>query len=784
MSEHTLDYTTVRDVNLTPLREAVREWTKLPQKFRDVHTTFDRTVTKPLSTHQSGWHGEAKDAAFKKFTGIQEQLLEASRQAQKLGTVMSEALKKIQDAKDELKRIEAAVHEKPKQEGAKNYLKLNEKDGVVYIDPPADEDTPGLHKAYHETLADYNRRIREAIASASDADHDLKTALLLDPAGKGFNDDVYGHLADVDKETKEDAKAALHLAKDEGKEMSAKELSKLNGILAKNANNPDFAEKFALGLGPKGSVDFWYNMAKPEYKQNGAAGSVQVERSKAETARLAALQDNLGVVLGLASQSDSPEMKSWKKDMLDISMNRINAEDAKGSPYADKGPYNAQVLSNLMRTGKWDSDFLNTYGDKVLDKDQEKAVKNYKNDPPSKWISGGLSDSAFLNFGPKNDAGEDPVTGLMEALNHNPDASTEFFKDKDHFDYLTKEREWPEDGEIADEGKLKDVKAGSQSLAHALTAATTGHEWDAPLPHPPSHTKDQAHVMSELIKGVSSKDDHIKLEPGMHAPLGRAAAEYTPDFFRLMKDGSDDAKLFPAQGALIDEREVSHTDATRFMLALGQDPDANDALTKAQKVYTAEILEHHLGGDLPADQKYDASQKETVQEILRASGETAGTLAIGRQEAVIGPAVVRDAEFESATLSGRLWGGAAFSTGVIPATVKWMSPVGGAAFGSIVTGAEAAAAYDIDAQISRSESIDKADIAAQIYDRAQKRDIEQNEVVLKEIEKLYPVDTSNTWAEIYSKEGFNEAVTRVARTAPFLDSIDQVKSLPVDRPDS
>ncbi|OEV14252.1 hypothetical protein AN219_28280, partial [Streptomyces nanshensis] len=79
---------------------------------------------------------------------------------------------------------------------------------------------------------------------------------------------------------------------------------------------------------------------------------------------------------------------------------------------------------------------------------------------------------------------------------------------------------------------------------------------------------------------------------------------------------------------------------------LGQDPDAHGKLMFAQKMYMGEVLEHHLTGDLPAGQRYDASPKETVQEILRASGEVAGTLAIGRQEAVVGTAVVRDAQFE------------------------------------------------------------------------------------------------------------------------------------------
>ncbi|MFE9383853.1 hypothetical protein ACFYMO_11590 [Streptomyces sp. NPDC007025] len=763
----------MRNVDLSALRKAVTEWGKLPKALETVTTTFGRSVSGPLET--SGWMGETADAAFGKFRRVRSQMNEAEGQARKMGTVMSEALHVFEEAKEGLKSIEDKVS-RP-EGGTKSYLKIDAAEGVVRLDLPDGQTSP----ATEEIIADYNKTIREHIENASLADHRLKTALQIDPAGKGFNDDIVSHLEDVDKETKDDIDAALKLAREKGPGMSEKELSKFNGLLAKNAKNADFAEQFALGMGPKGTIDFWHGMAKPKTEQRGMAGSATIPWSTSEAARRAALQDNLGVVLGLASRSESPAMETWKKDMLDISMDRIHAAEAKGKPYASGGVYNAQVLSNLMRTGTWDSDFLNDYGEKLLEKDREKAVKGHVYDPPSKWISGGLTDSSFLNFGPKNDAGEDPVTGLMKALNHNPDASTEFFKNDGNFDYLTKEREWPADGEIAEKGGLKDVMGGSQALAEALTAATTGHEYGAELAHRPSHTQDQADVMSKLIEGIAAKGDHITLEPGMHKPLGEAAGEYVPDIFRALKDGSHKEQLFPVEGATAD---MGHYEATRFMLRLSQDPDANGTLTAAQKVYMADTLEHHLAGDLPADQKYDAGPKETAQEIIGTSGEIAGTLAIGRQEALIGPAVVRDAEFESATLSARLWGNAAFGTGVIPATVKWMSPVAGAAFGSVVTGAAGAGAYDIDAQISRSESIDKADIASQNYDRAQKDDIRRNEEILEKLEQTHHVDTSSTWSEVFSKDGFDDAFTRVSRTAPFLDSIDQVKSLTVERPDS
>jgi len=781
MGEHTLDYMTVRHVNLTPLRELVTEWNKLPKGFTDVHTTFDRTIVQPLgNTDRNGWSGKSHSAAVKSFRGIQNQVLEASGQARKMGAVMSEALADFESAKNELKAIETALAHP--EGGGKSWLKLDEKTGTVKYDPPDDVDPRISAKHQHEfdkTIGDYNHRINKALKKASEADHNLKIALQLDPKGKGFNDDVADNLTDIKKEAKQDLSTALNLAKDKGPDMSEKELSRLNGVLAKNAKNPEFAEKFTLGLGgPKSAIDFWYKMAEPKTEDRGTS-RVRVDWTKAEAARRAALQDNLGVTLGLASQSDSPKMTAWKKDMLDISMDRIHAEEAKGNPNAGKGPYNAQVLSNLMRTGKWDKEFLHDYGDKLLKKDKEGAISNYKNDPPSKWISGDLSDPAFLNFGPKNDAGEDPLTGFMEALGHNPEASTEFLKDEKNFDYLTSERDWPTDGEVGDPEKFKDVKGGIQALSHAMASATTGHDFDQPMPQDVQpHTKDQAELMSRIIKKTANIEDSFELQPGMHEYLGKAAAEYTPDIFRAIKDGSNGDKLFPMQGH---QAEMDHAEATRFLVQIGQDPDANAALNYGQKIYTGQVLEHHLAGDLPPSERYNSSRDQTVEEILRTSGEVSGTMAIGRQEAIIGPAVRAAKEFDGATLSTRLWANGGFGTVVygVSAMQRFSgNPVSAVVVSSLIGSAESAWANDFDREhLTFDETIEKADAAGKIYDEMARRDVRENEKILQHIADKNGVKVSDSWAELYSDDGFAQGYSRVNTTAPFLTSHEQVSTL-------
>lgn len=786
MATSDLSYDSVRNVNLEPLRDAVGAWKKLPGKIEAVSTTFSRTVSTPLES--SGWFGETAESAFKRFRSVRHQMSEASGQAEKVGTIMSEALKVFESAKRVLTDVEDAVTTPPKGGDGKIYLKLNKADGVVYLDPPADvENSPALQKAYHESIAHYNSRIREALSSAGDADHDLKTALQIDPQGKGFNDDMAGHLKDVDAETKKDVDALMKLANTDGFKENPKLLSQVNGILAKNSQNPDFAEQFATRQGAKGILDFWYKTAQPNYEP-GPLGRAE-KRPDGVTKQLAALQDNLGTTLALASRSDSAEMTQWKKDVISLGPERLPGQP-RGTHYADH-PYGFQVMSNLMRTGKWDSRFLNQYGDKLIEADKASYIgltgREEDQQTHRKWLATGMHGPEFLNFGPKWDQGEDPFTGYFEALGHNGDASTEFFKDDENFDHVMRERTWLPDGEVPDSGPEKDFNGPRVALGHALGSATTGHDWDAPLNVPAEHTKDQADLMSKIIKGTGSMDEDgnadISLARGMREGLGNAAAEYTPDFFRAMTEGEGDNKLFPMSG---EQADIAHRDATKFLVQLGQDPDANAAITAGQKLYSAQVLDHHLGGDVPAGQKYDAPPEDIVHEVLKTSGEMSGTLAAGAQEGIIGPAVVEDQEYDKSTLSKRLWGNTVFGsvvTGVsVVPSIASAHPVGAAVTAALIMGGEGAALNDVDAESwSSNKSAPAADRAGAIYDEMSGRDVRQNQAMLGAIEKEYGVDVSSSWARLYSDEGFTQGYSRVGSTAPFLTSIEQVKQMAVDK---
>ncbi|GHI23409.1 hypothetical protein Shyd_47800 [Streptomyces hydrogenans] len=82
------------------------------------------------------------------------------------------------------------------------------------------------------------------------------------------------------------------------------------------------------------------------------------------------------------------------------------------------------VMSNLMRWGDYDDDFLTQYGGNMLAKEQE-GVRNGAR-PEQIWGYHGGGLWPHLNT-TGTDFGFDPMTGYMKALSNSPDAATEFF---------------------------------------------------------------------------------------------------------------------------------------------------------------------------------------------------------------------------------------------------------------------------------------------------------------------------------------------------------------------
>lgn len=314
-------------------------------------------------------------------------------------------------------------------------------------------------------------------------------------------------------------------------------------------------------------------------------------------------------------------------------MIRLGPEEL-GTDHANN-PRGFAVMSNLMRFGDYDDQFLNDYGEKLVAYDKERNIKNM-----SPWINNW--NNGDLNFYSKNDRGRDPMTGFLEALGHNPGAATDFFAQPDgagagvdkesevneNLKYLTKERIWLSDAYIM--GGDNKVIAGHDSLGHALEAAATGYAYDAdPMtakdPMIPGNrdmrTAETAGVMEQVVFLYGSEDGPKMLhkQSQLADSLGKMGAAYIDDIDYSMSGVGDRAKdedSFPAKYA--GRADFGNQGAINFLSVLGQNETSHGVVTTAQHLYTLSALD--------ANPATSAQNIDNAHDALTTGAEARGVL--------------------------------------------------------------------------------------------------------------------------------------------------------------
>ncbi|MER8036153.1 DUF6571 family protein [Streptomyces hydrogenans] len=531
-------------------------------------------------------------------------------------------------------------------------------------------------------------RIDGILRSAAESDSSAAKVLraLVDQAEKGFGDAKY---ADRDQaadamRTAEDLAA---LAKKDPGKMTEAEFDRLLAGLTKYSGDDLFASTFAHKLGAQGTLDFWSQLNDPNSRDHAADGK-RYDQYKD-------LQKQLGLTLANATQSASTDMSRWKFDMLQA------VEKPVGGNYGVSGYV---VMSNLMRWGDYDDDFLTQYGGNMLAKEQE-GVRNGAR-PEQIWGYHGGGLWPHLNT-TGTDFGFDPMTGYMKALSNSPDAATEFFsgefigKDtennpfsrdtdgngkKEHiglsnFQYLFEEREWMQE----EDSKGEDSISGKNYLAAALEAATTGHPaGELPTSATSIHSEEQAQLYSDIVKSVSENPSRLTDNSFMSDSMGQISAEYMADIHRGLSPVTENKDLlYPVQGAAA---KLGEQDLTRFMYAVGQNPEGYAALTVGQHAYTAAAMEYHFAHPeaFVNDDRYTPTQnmEVAISDIARNAGEIQGTLGAGRAYAAELDAGNKDAEFNDAITKAGELGESLVGIGVGVGTASMVGP-GGVVVGGI-----------------------------------------------------------------------------------------------------
>ncbi|MGW1601119.1 DUF6571 family protein [Streptomyces eurythermus] len=629
-----MDFNALYHANFKLLDDAVSDWSTLVKHLADLKKDAEDDLHK--AANAADWAGVNAQVS-KQFIG---------KTAGEFGDAHTQATtiyKILLDTRDELKAFHQQLTDAVSRGQKKNLTVVDAGGGKFTVmgntRPDWGSDPSGNKSATNQKdVDDLRDEIQGILSKATESDNSAKDVLMaiVDQARMGFSDASYKDRDSAAAAVKE-ADELAKLAKKNIDDLSVKDFDRLNAGLKKYHDDPLFSERFAKDLGPDKTLSFWANVSDPQ-----VAWDIAHERRD----QLGELQKNLGLTLATASQSDTADMTEWKRRMVDIGDQEVGGKRG--------GLLGFQVMSNLMRVGDYDDDFMKQYG-KSLMETERKFTHDGKH---TAWQRMGFS--PYLNH-MKGDSGFDPLSGYLKGLSNNPGAATEFFnddfipKDGDHktavsnFKYLFEDRHWPhESNSDLSRGESTD---GYDNLASALEAATTGHPaGEIPTQDTAPHTKEQAKLFNAIVSSVGDDPERLTEHSVMSDSMGQIASEYLPDINRATADVSRDSedwkqieKLYPIAGA---DSEVKHRDVSKFLFAVGQDPRGYAAVEVGQEAYMSKLMEYHLNPDLPADQRFSQDQETTVKYIAQRSGEVSGVLGLGRQEEIAKPAGDKDHDFD------------------------------------------------------------------------------------------------------------------------------------------
>jgi hypothetical protein len=353
-------------------------------------------------------------------------------------------------------------------------------------------------------------------------------------------------------------------------------------------------------------------------------------------------------------------------------------------------------MANLMRTGDYDDQFMTDFGTRMMA--TERRLTGNGEQPNLAWRQSAATQ--WLNrIG--DDSGADPFTGYLKGLSNSPRAATEFFnqdfvskddpnnpfeRDTDgngkkgkvtlsNFQYLFEERDWPQESD----SKGEDLHTGQNNLALALEAATTGHPaGEKPTMDTPAHNAEQAKLMTSIVHSVSENPARLTERGYMSDSMGQIAAEYMPDIHRqLHAGGSSENTLFPIAGSAANPSE---RDVTRFLYAVGRNPEGYAAVNLGQHSYTTSLMQYHFEHPdaYVKDPSYPQNEnlKQGIDHVARTAGQIEGIIGAGRAYEAEVEGGASDADYNAALESAGTWGSAVIGIGVGMATEPMTGPGG------------------------------------------------------------------------------------------------------------
>ncbi|WP_255955936.1 DUF6571 family protein [Streptomyces odontomachi] len=714
--------------NFHQLGEAVSDWEEMLRQLKDLSDDAHKDLKK--KSDGANWAGLNQQVSRSFIDKTVGEFGDAHTEADTIVNI-------LKDTRDELVGYRRQLKDALDRALKKQLLVTDKGHGTFEI-------TCYPERATHSTpqdIEDAKKEIEKILSAATDSDASAAKVLtrIVDQAKYGFSD---AHYKDRDSAAQaiKDADDLANLMKDP-EHMTPAQFDRANKIMAKRKNDPLFAEEMALKLGPKGVVNFYADVCDP---------NVNPKLYEARHNQLDDLQKNLGMTLATATQSDSPAMQRWEKDMIALGPDRL--KDPSGSPMGVNG---YQVMSALMGRGDFDDSFLTSYGKSLMGYERRADIP-----PQQLWH---IADTS-IDLNPSGAGnGEDPVTGYLNGLSHSPDAATDFLNDpydnkQTDFQYLYADREWPD---WQDQPGQHESEAGHKALALAVEAGTTGH-LPGEKPDPQNalpHTYEQSRLMQSVMKSVSDHPKALTDNPVMAQSLGRSAAEYMPDIYRsvsLDQSGQENL-LYPVDGVPAD---VDRRSATRFLFCVGEDPQGYAAVQAGQRTYMHNLLNYQLDPDVPADQRFHGSPQNAVTDITRTSATVGGVLDGGRLEGDREAGQNRDAQYAKAMDAAKTGVSTAVGIGTGVGTSFIGSPVAGAVVSGVAGTATSAAIDEIFEDTKTHYEADGDDNRQHMAEGAESKTVGMNQRAAERACKAYDVpdaDDAASWAYQATEDGYNDA---------------------------
>ncbi|MDG9701757.1 DUF6571 family protein [Streptomyces sp. DH37] len=763
-----MDLDALRFANFSSLDTAVGDWSEMVGKLKtleeDARTQLDGKAGK------ADWSGQNASVTREFIAKTVGEFGDAHTQASSIHSI-------LRDTRDELVDYRRQLNEAIERGLKKNLTVRDTGDGgfTVTMNIHPDRAAEGTEVPDHSPQDAENLRdeVQAILTKATESDSSAARALraLADQSPYGFSDASYKD-RDSAAAAMKAADRAAELAKDP-KGMSPEEFDEFNSTMAQYKDDDLFAERFATALGPRGVLDFWAGINDPH--TNMQLGQARVDK-------YGGLQENLSLTLANATQSDSAAMQRWEREMVGLGGEFVPSRD---NPRA----MGVQVMSNLMRWGDFDDKFLKNYGDELVRVEKERSGNG--RDASLAWRQFPM-DPMLNRTG--TDGGSDPMTGYLMALGRSPEAATDFFsgtfvtKDEDHdftrdtdgdgnkgkvelsvFQYLFEEREWPK--EYNDE--FKESVTGQNAMGWALEAATTGHPaGEQPTPDLPPHSPEQARLMESIVASVSDDPERLTKRGYLSDSFGQIAAEYLPDINRAMADDEhgNTNLLFPVAGSAA---EPDHSDVTRFLVSVGQNTEGFSKIEMGQKAYMTNLFDYHLNSDVPEDRRYPQDPQTTVEEIAKRSGEISGTLAIGRQEAVLGEAHQKDEDYQKSMGQAKNIISGTIGTGIGVGTSFIATPAGGAAAGGAAGTATSVVLEQIFGAVEPNNLKDAGKDVGARWERALENSTSHGQIAAIQVAEAGDKPYANQiadWVKDGNEIGFSIASDNVSRMAGDLET--------------